>query len=377
MKQDYYEALGVDRNASDQEIKKAYRKMAMKYHPDKNPDDKAAEDKFKLAAEAYQVLSDKEKKAIYDQYGHDGLKASGSGGFSGFNSDIFGGFEDILGDFLGFGRRGGGRQSANRPRAGRSLEQLLEVSFMEAYNGGEKTISVTKNERCHICDGKGLRAGANPSKCGTCAGMGRVQMQTGIFSMTRTCPTCHGEGHSIDPKDRCRTCYGKGVNEKTSDIKVVVQPGVDTGMRLKVRGKGEDGINGGPPGDLYLLIKVDTHEHFERRGDDLYASVPISVSQATLGTTLDIPTLQGPEKLKVPEGTQSGTVFRIRRAGFSILGRPASYGDLHLQVVVETPTRLSKRQRELFEELRKLESEHGDEEKSIFQKVKEFFHHES
>jgi molecular chaperone DnaJ len=373
MNEDYYEVLGVKRDASEQDIKKAYRKLALKYHPDKNQGDKAAEDKFKTAAEAYAVLSDKEKRGIYDRYGHQGLKAQGAGGFSGFDSDIFRGFEDILGDFFGFGgfgRRGGG----SRARQGRSLEQVLDLTFMEAYEGLEKKVKVTKNENCETCSGSGLRPGANRQTCGTCGGHGQVQIQSGIFAMSQTCPTCRGEGQIVDTKDRCRTCFGRGVQEKTSEISVKVQPGVATGMRLRVRGKGEPGQNGGPAGDLYLVMRVGNHEHFERREDDLYAQVPISFGQAALGTMLTIPTLQGPEQLKIPSGTQSGTRFRIKRGGFSVLGRPGSFGDLYVQVVVETPTKLNKRERELLEELEEERSgKHKDEDKSIFQKVKDFF----
>lgn len=377
MSDDYYEVLGVSRGASEQEIKKSYRKLAMKYHPDKNPGDKAAEDKFKTAAEAYAVLSDKEKRAIYDQYGVQGLKAQGSGGFSGFDSDIFSGMEDILGDFFG-GAFGRGRRSKSRVRQGRSLEMIMELDFMEAYEGTEKTVSVTKNENCDACLGDGLRSGAEKKVCQTCGGHGQVQFQTGIFAMSQPCPNCRGEGRFIDARDRCRTCHGNGLVQRTTDVTVKVQPGVDTGMRMKVRGKGEPGSNGGPPGDLYLVIKVKAHQHFERRGDDLFAQVPLSFPKAALGTMITIPTLQGPEKVKIPAGTQTGTRFRIRRGGFAILGRPSSYGDLYVYANVETPTNLDKRQRELYEELAELEDPHEDHEtKSIFQKVKEFFIHEN
>ncbi len=372
MKQDYYEILGVGRDSSAQDIKKAYRKMAMKYHPDKNPGDKQAEEQFKSTAEAYEVLSNDEKRAIYDRYGHEGLSARGAGGFSGFDSDIFSGFEDILGSFFGFDRRGG--RGRSRMRQGRSVEQVMEISFMEAYQGVEKTVRVRKKETCHVCNGAGLRPGAAPKNCPTCGGVGQVQMQAGIFAMSRTCPTCGGEGRSIEPQDRCRTCYGAGLLEKTSDVTVAVQPGVDTGMRLKIRGQGEAGEHGGPAGDLYLAIKVKPHEHFERRKDDLFAKVPISFSEAALGDELEIPTLQGPEKLKIPAGVQSGTSFRIKRAGFSILGRPSSYGDLYIETVVQTPAKLSKRERELLEELAKLQGKTKRTERSIFQKVKDFLH---
>jgi len=371
MKQDYYEILGVSRSADDQEIKKAYRKMAVKYHPDKNPGDKAAEEKFKLAAEAYQVISDKEKRRIYDQYGHEGLRAQGAGGFSGFNADIFGGFEDILGDFFGFGRR-----SRSGPRRGRSIEQVLEITFMEAYHGVEKkTIEVTRNETCDVCDGKGLRMGAVKRNCQTCGGRGQVHIQTGIFAMSQTCPTCRGAGQMIDSKDRCRSCYGEGLVQKTSELKININPGVDTGMRMKVRDQGEAGPMGGPPGDLYLVIKVEPHEHFERRNDDLFAQVPISFTQAALSATISLPTLQGDKNLDIPEGTQSGTQFRLHRAGFSRLGRPGSYGDLFIQVVVETPRNLTKRERELLQELGTLRGDKPRENKSIFQKVVDFLQH--
>lgn len=376
MNEEYYQVLGVSKSASEQEIKKAYRKLAMKYHPDKNPGDKAAEEKFKEAAEAYAVLSDKEKRAIYDQYGVQGLKAQGSGGFQGFDSDIFSGFEDILGSFFGGfgggGFRGGG--SGNRPRQGRSLEMILDLTFMEAYEGCNKTVKITKNTACDDCHGEGIRKGAKRKTCHTCNGHGQVQYQQGIFAMSQTCPTCRGEGTIIDPKDRCRSCNGKGMIPRESEIKVKVQAGVDTGMRMKVRGEGEPGKLGGPAGDLYLVLKVEEHEHFQRQGDDLHAMVKISPAQAALGHVVEIPTLQGTERMKIEQGTQTGTQYRIRRGGFSILGRPSSYGNLYVKVAVETPNNMSRRERELYEELLELEEEKaGDDERSIFQKVKDFF----
>ena len=369
MKSDYYEVLSVSRGATDQEIKKAYRKMAMIYHPDKKPGDKEAEEKFKMAAEAYSVLSDKEKRVIYDQYGHEGLSARGGSGFSGFSTDIFGGFEDILGDLFGFGGRG---RSGTRERQGRSIEQVLNITFMEAYKGVEKSVRVRRHESCGSCKGKGLRTGAQLQNCGTCGGLGQVRVQTGIFAMSRTCHQCRGAGRMINPQDRCRTCYGEGVVEKTNEISVAVQAGVDTGMRLKVRGMGEAGQYGGPPGDLYLVLKIGSHEFYERRQDDLFASISISFGQAALGSEIEIPTLQGNEKLKIPEGTQTGEVFKIKRAGFSVLGRPGGYGRLHLQAVVQTPTKLTRRERELLQELEELHSQ-KPKTKSILQRVKDFF----
>lgn len=374
--QDFYEVLGVSRGASEGEIKKAYRKQAMKYHPDKNPGDTAAEEKFKLAAEAYQVLSDKDKRALYDQYGHDGLKARAGGGFSGFDSSAFSGFEDILGDFFGFGFGGGGGGRGgrrNRPRPGRSLEQVLDITFEEAFHGVEKEVTIHKNENCETCDGKGLRVGATKKTCSTCGGAGQVQMQSGIFAVSRTCSTCGGTGQKIDPQDRCRTCGGAGLVERESNMSVKIQSGVDTGMRLKLRGRGEPGENGGPPGDLYLVIRVAEHEHFERQGDNLYAVVPLSYSQAALGDEIEIPTMEGNEKIRIPEGTQTGTKFRIRRAGFSILGRPASFGDLIVETRVITPKKLTKQEKELLQKLAEMRGEHHEEQKSVFQKMKDLF----
>lgn len=369
MKRDYYEVIGVSREASDKEIKKAYRQIAMKYHPDKNPGNKEAEETFKLAAEAYSVLSDKEKRSIYDRFGHEGLAARGGGASGGFDADIFRGFEDILGDFFGFG----GRSSRSRARQGRSLKQVLRLTFMEAYEGVEKKVKVTKNELCDTCGGDGLRVGASPKTCSTCGGAGQVHIQRGFFAMSQTCHTCGGAGKAIDPRDRCRTCYGEGTVQKTSEVTVKVHAGVDTGMQLKVTGKGEPGQNGGPPGDLYLVIEVEPHEHFQRRGDDLYVGVTISFTQAALGGELEIPTLRGPETLEISEGTQTGTVFTIHRGGFAVLGRPGSFGKLHVQAVVETPTKLDKRERELLEELAELNNEKPAHGKSIFQKVKDLF----
>ncbi|MCB1042016.1 MAG: molecular chaperone DnaJ [Acidobacteria bacterium] len=369
-KRDYYAVLGVERNANAQEIKKAYRAMALKYHPDKNPDDKDAEEKFKEAAEAYAVLSDSEKKSMYDQFGHAGVAAGvGSGGF---DSSVFSGFEDILGDFFGFGRRS--RGGGPRRQQGRSLEQAMSITFMEAYEGCQKEISITKPEHCGTCDGTGLKTGAKPATCATCGGMGQVQVQSGFFAISRTCHSCGGTGQRIDPGDLCTTCRGNKTVTQTHELTVNVAAGVDTGMRLKVRGQGEPGLNGGPPGDLYLVIHVEPHEFFKRDGDHLYAQIPISFSQAALGTEIPLPTLQGDDKLKIPSGTQSGQRFRVKRAGFSILGRPQSFGDLIIEAVVVTPKKLGKRERELLEELAAIEGDQVNESRSVFQRVKDLFH---
>jgi len=369
---DYYELLGVDRSAAESEIKKAYRKMAIKYHPDKNPGDKEAEERFKEAAEAYSVLSDQEKRSIYDQYGHQGLRATGGGGFGGFDESIFSGFEDILGDFFGFGFGGSRRRSRTRAAAGRSIEQILDLTFMEAYEGVEKKVTIRRRETCETCDGKGLQSGSSMQTCSVCMGQGQVQMQSGFFAISRTCHQCRGSGQMIDPKDRCGTCRGEGRVERESEIKVPVSAGVDTGMKLRVTGQGEAGQRGGPPGNLYLIIRVEEHDTFTRKGDDLFATIPISFGQAALGDQVEIPTLKGKERVKIPSGTQSGEVFKIRRAGFSIVGRPSSFGNLYLTVNVLTPTKLTKRERELLTELRDIEQAR-DEEPSVIQKVKEFF----
>lgn len=370
-KQDYYTVLGVDRNADAQTIKKAYRKMALRYHPDKNPDNKEAEEKFKEAAEAYAILSDNEKRAMYDQFGHAGV---GSGmGAGGFDESVFSGFEDILGDFFGFGFGGKRRSRGNRPQAGRSLEQVLKISFMEAYEGCKKEIEVTRAEPCEGCHGSGLKQGASARTCSTCGGMGQVQVQSGFFAISRTCHSCHGSGKAISHSDQCQTCHGAKYVERTRPLTVSVAAGVDTGMQLKVRGEGEPGMRGGPSGDLYLVIQVEPHEFFKRDGNDLYAQVPISFSQAALGTEIELPTLQGPEPLKIPSGTQSGEKIKIRRAGFSIVGRPQSFGHLYVQITVMTPRKLSKRERELFEELAEIEGDPVGH-RTVFDKVKDFFH---
>lgn len=371
---DYYAILGVGRDASDQEIKKAYRKMAVTYHPDKNPGDTTAEEKFKEAAEAYSVLSDRDKRSIYDRYGEQGLKASGGSGFPGFDESVFSGFEDILGDLFGFGFGGRRRpRTGTRARSGQHIETLLDLTFMEAYEGVEKTVSVERWESCESCSGQGLKAGARPHTCPTCGGMGQVQMQSGFFAINRTCTNCRGTGQAIREQDRCPSCGGKGAIRKKAEVKVPVSAGVDTGMKLRVRGQGEAGQYGGPPGDLYLVIRVAPHESFTRKGDDLYAELPITFCQAALGTQMDIPTLQGPQTLKIPEGTQTGARFRIRRAGFSVLGRPNSYGDLFLDVVVLTPTKLTQRERELFAEMAEIEGQRVTEKRTVFQKVKDLF----
>jgi len=375
LKQDYYTVLGVSRQASDQEIKKAYRKKAIQFHPDKNPDDHEAEERFKEAAEAYEVLSNSEKRDLYNRYGHEGLRAQNTG-FSGFDSSAFSGFEDILGDFFNFGFGGSRRnQRKTRVKQGRSIEQLLQVTFEEAYTGSDKKIDVVRNEVCHSCTGQGMKEGAKLNNCQRCGGKGQVLSQSGFFTMSVTCPSCRGQGQTINPSDVCGECDGTGLEEKTGKVSVKVYPGIETGMKLRVKGQGEAGQFGGPPGDLYLVIQVEDHEFFHRDGDHIHASLPINFSQVALGTVIEVPTMEGTHKLDIPSGTQSGSQFRINKAGFPILGHPTRKGDLYVTVQVVTPRKLSKEERTIFEELSKLEGDPVLDNRSVFQKVKDFFDH--
>ena len=350
-KRDYYEILDVDRNATDDEIKKNYRKMAMQFHPDRNPGDKAAEDKFKEAAEAYEVLSDPQKREIYNRYGHEGLSSSGFQGFRGFE-DIFSSFGDIFGDIFGFSN--GRSRSRTAARAGADLRYDLKISFMDAASGLAKEIAVEKLERCHECSGTGAAAGTTPETCSRCQGRGQVTQSSGFFSISSTCPQCRGQGQIITHP--CKTCRGTG-REKTSKlVQVKIPAGVDTGSRLRLRGEGEQGEFGGPHGDLYVFIFVEEHEFFKRSEDDIYCRIPISFVQAALGANLEVPTLTGTEKLKIPRGTQSGKIFRIRGKGIPHL-RGYGNGDQIIEAVVTVPTNLNKRQEELLREFARISGE--------------------
>ncbi|SDS94232.1 molecular chaperone DnaJ [Halopseudomonas xinjiangensis] len=371
-KRDYYEVLGVERGASDAELKKAYRRLAMKYHPDRNPDDKAAEDSFKEANEAYEVLTDPNKRAAYDQYGHAGVDpnmgAGGAGGFGGANfSDIFG---DVFGDIFG-GAGGRGRSSVQR---GSDLRYTLELDLEEAVRGTSVTIRVPTLVACKTCEGSGAKKGTAPVTCTTCGGHGQVRMQQGFFSVQQTCPRCHGTGKMI--ADPCNDCHGHGRVEEQKTLSVKVPAGVDTGDRIRLAGEGEAGVNGGPAGDLYVVVSVREHKIFQRDGKNLYCEVPISFADAALGGELEVPTLDGRVKLKIPDGAQTGKLFRLRGKGVTPV-RGGSAGDLLCRVVVETPVNLTKRQRELFEELREtLEVEGSNQSpraKSWFEGVKNFF----
>jgi len=353
-KRDYYEVLGVSRSATEEEIKKAYRKLALKYHPDRNPGDKESEENFKEASEAYEVLRDPQKRGLYDQYGHDGLRNSGFSGFSGFE-DIFSSFGDIFEDFFGFGGLGGRRSNRASARRGADLRYDMSISLKEAAFGIEKTIEVRKAETCQNCNGSGAAPGTSPETCRICGGSGRVTRQQGFFSIATACSQCRGEGTVI--KEHCKKCKGTGKIQKTNSLKIKVPAGIENGMQLKLSGEGEPGERGGPPGSLYVFIQVEEDSFFQRHNNDIVCQIPISFSQAALGTELEVPTLNGAEKLRIPKGIQSGDVLTIKGAGIQYLNGVGK-GDEHVQVVVKTPVKLTKRQQELFRELAELEQDH-------------------
>ncbi len=347
MKRDYYEVLGLDRNASQKEIKNAYRRLAVQYHPDRNPGDKAAEERFKEAAEAYSVLSDPDKRAQYDRFGHAGV---GGGGFGGFDPDIFADFSDILGDFFGFGDlfRGGGRSARQRPQRGADLRYDLTLDFEDAVFGTKAKIKVPRSQPCQVCGGSGADPQHGVATCNTCGGHGQVRFQQGFFTISRTCSACHGTGRVI--RHPCSECRGSGRVQREKVLEIRIPAGVEHGSRLRVAGEGEAGYNNGPPGDLYVVILVNEHPVFKRQGDDIYCEVPITFPQAALGTEISVPTLEGEQKLRIPEGTQSGTVFRLRGKGV-VNVNGTGRGDQLVRVVVNTPTKLTRRQRELLEQL--------------------------
>jgi molecular chaperone DnaJ len=376
-KRDYYETLGVAKNASEEEIKKAYRKLAMKYHPDRNPDSKGAEDKFKEAKEAYEMLSDKGKREAYDRYGHAGVDPNMGGGGFGAGAGQYGGFSDAFGDIFGdiFGQ-GGGRSRGAGPQVyrGADLRYNLEITLEQAAHGFDTTIRVPSWSECETCHGSGAKPGTQPTACGTCGGQGQVRMQQGFFSIQQTCPKCHGTGKIIP--NPCGTCAGAGRVKKTKTLEVKIPAGIDDGMRIRSSGNGEPGMNGGPPGDLYVEIHIKQHPVFQRDGDDLHCEIPISFTKAALGGEVEVPTLNGKASFTLPEGTQSGKTFRLRGKG--IKGVRSGYaGDLFCHVVVETPVKLTDRQKELLQEFEQLMtaggSKHNPHSKSWKDKVKEFF----
>ena len=345
-KRDYYETLNINREAGDDEIKKAYRKMALQFHPDRNPGDKEAEDKFKEAAEAYEVLRDREKRQIYDQYGHEGLQGTGFSGFSGFN-DIFSSFGDIFEEFFGFGTS---RSGTSRPRKGSNLRYDMEITLEEAFTGKEEEISFNKWESCQVCNGSGITPGSSPQSCTSCHGSGSVIRSQGFFQVKTTCPSCNGQGKIIT--DPCRKCSGNGKVKIDRLLTLKIPPGVDTGSQLRLRNEGEPGENSGPPGDLFVVLHVKDHEIFSREGDRLFSEIPVSFIQAALGDTIKIPVLgkKDGEELKVPMGTQPGDLLKL--SGQGMLNLSSGYrGDLIIQVKVTIPRKLNQRQRELLEEL--------------------------
>jgi len=347
---DYYEVLGVDRNASEADIKKAYRRLAMKFHPDRNTGEDAtvAEQKFKEAKKAYEVLSDQQKRAAYDQFGHAGVDSGmggGPGGGFGGSADFGDVFGDIFGDIFGGGRRGGG---PNAPRRGADLRYSLELSLEEAVKGTTVTIKVPTWSTCETCAGSGAKPGSSPKPCGTCGGAGQVRMQQGFFAVQQTCPTCRGKGTIIE--EPCTSCRGQGRVHEEKTLSVKVPPGVDTGDRIRLSGEGEAGESGGPPGDLYVETLIREHKIFQRDGSNLYCEVPIGFAAAALGGELEVPTLAGKVMLKIPHGTQSGKMFRMRGKGIKPV-RGGPQGDLICRVNVETPVNLTDRQKELIREL--------------------------
>jgi len=344
-KRNYYEVLSVPRDAGEEDIKRAYRKLAMRYHPDRNPGDKEAEERFKEAAEAYEVLRDREKRQIYDQFGYEGLEGTGFRGFRGFD-DIFSSFGDIFEDFFGFGTR---RSRRNRVRSGNDLRYDMELTLEEAFAGKEEQIAFKRWESCEICNGSGITPDCKPQICATCQGRGQVVRSQGFFQISTTCPFCHGEGRIIT--DPCHQCQGNGKVKIDRKITLKIPPGVDTGSQLRLRGEGEPGELGGPPGDLFVVIHVKEHDFFTREGDHLFCDVPISFVQAALGDKINIPVIgdDNNHELKIPQGTQPDEILSLPEQGMSSL-RKNRRGDLFAKIIVKIPKRLNQRQKELLEE---------------------------
>ncbi len=369
VKRDYYEVLGVSRDASEQEIKSAYRKLALQYHPDRNPNNPQAEERFKECSEAYAILADAEKRAAYDRYGHAGIAGAGMGGF---DPTIFQDFTEIFGDFFGFGDLfGGGSRRRSRGQRGADLREDLTLEFEEAVFGKETQVTLRRHEPCEGCRGSGMAAGKMPVNCRSCGGRGQVRFQQGFFTMARTCPTCQGAGTVIT--DPCPKCKGEGrvLRQKTVDAKIPA--GVEDGTRIRFSGLGEAGTLGGPPGDLYLVLQVKEHPLFDREGSDLHCVLPVSFAQAALGTEIQVPTLDGQHNLKIPEGTQSGTTVRIRGKGVPVLNGHGR-GDLFVEIRVQTPTKLNRQQRELLQELESSSRvENRPQRRTLLGKVKDIF----
>lgn len=377
-KRDYYEVLGVAREATDQQIKSAYRKLALKYHPDRNPGDKDAEEQFKEAAEAYSVLADEQKRQLYDRFGHAGV--SGAGGSGGFDPTVFAGFEDIfgsLGDLFGFGDVFGGRRRRGGPQRGADLRYDLEISFDESYAGTETAIQIPREETCETCTGTGAAAGTQPEVCSQCRGSGQLRFQQGFLTVARPCPTCRGTGRVIAKP--CQACRGAGRIGRERKLTVKIPAGIATGQRLRMYGEGEHGTAGGPPGDLYVVVHVQEHSLFHREGDDLYCEFPISFPTLAMGGDVRVPTMKGEEIVTVPSGTQPGARFKLRGKGMpNVSGR--GHGDLYVISRVSVPKKLTREQKHLLEQLARTMPEESVEvpipdggEKPFFEKVKDIF----
>jgi molecular chaperone DnaJ len=374
-KRDYYSVLGVNRDAAEDEIKKAYRRLAMKHHPDRNTGDKDAEEKFKECKEAYEVLTDPRKRAAYDQFGHAGVDPSAGFGAGARGAEGFGGFADAFGDIFGeiFGQQRGGR-GGNGVFRGADLRYNLELSLEDAARGTEAKIRIPTLEQCATCHGSGAKPGTTPKQCPTCHGRGEVRVSQGFFSLQQTCPQCHGRGKVI--ADPCATCEGAGRVRKHKTLSVKIPAGVDQDDRIRLAGEGEAGVNGGPPGDLYVVVSLKPHAVFQRDGADLHCELPISFATAALGGDIEIPTLDGHAKVKVAPETQTGQVFRLRNKGIRPV-RGSVTGDLYCHVSIETPVKLTSRQKELLREFDAITQEdpeaHSPRAKNFFDKVKEFF----
>jgi molecular chaperone DnaJ len=380
-KRDYYTVLGVNRDASDEDIKKSYRKLAMKFHPDRNTDDKGAEEKFKEAKEAYEVLSDEKKRAAYDQYGHAGVDPSagfgGGRGGPGAGPEGFGGFADAFGDIFGeiFGQqRGGGGGRGSGVYRGADLRYNLELSLEDAARGTDAKIRIPAMEDCETCKGTGAKPGTQPKTCTTCHGRGEVRVSQGFFSIQQTCPTCHGTGKIIP--EPCTACHGAGRVKKYKTLSVKIPAGVDQDDRIRLAAEGEAGVNGGPPGDLYVVVNLKPHSVFQREGADLHCEMPISFATAAMGGEIEIPTLEGHAKIKIPAETQTGQVFRLKNKGIRPV-RGSVTGDLYCHVAIETPVKLTARQKELLREFESINLQdpaaHNPRAKSFFDKVRDFF----